>query len=470
MVLKSSHRRQSSFLPSAERLEPRVALSGGIDTSFGSGGRVTIPFNLGGDNNDTAQAVAALPDGKILVAGGADTGTTSTDSALGESAVVVRLNADGSLDTTFGQGGRVILPSPDPRQRLDKITAMAVQPDGAIVVVGTAEASLPPSDSPAGSLVFPGQDFSVARLNPDGSLDSSFGSGGQLLIGFNIGGDNNDTANGVALQPDGNIVVFGVAESGINNSMAAVARLNSDGSLDTSFANGGKLTMNFAFRNTHASTAVGGAIQPDGKIVIFGSAGSPPFSTAMAAARLNANGSLDTSFGSHGVVLVSGSKKGNLVAFSGTMQSDGKIVLAGTQFIAARDVPFVAVRLTGTGSIDHSFHKTGIATANFNRGGVNGDEAHGVVETSTGALVLGGLNWPKPPKFADFGAARLTSSGNLDKSFGKKGFTVIPFDLGGDKDDEAFAVAIQPDGKILLAGYAENKQRNTDFAVTRLLA
>ena len=78
---------------------------------------------------------------------------------------------------------------------------------------------------------------------------------------------------------------------------------------------------------------------------------------------------------------------------------------------------------------------------------------------------MGGLTWPKPPKFADFGATRLTSTGKLDKSFGKKGFTVIPFDLGGNKDDEAFAVAIQPDGKILLAGYAENNQHNTDIAV-----
>ena len=227
--------------------------------------------------------------------------------------------------------------------------------------------------------------------------------------------------------------------------------------------------MNFAYRNTHASTAVGGAIQPDGKIVIFGSAGSAPFSTAMAAARLNADGSLDSSFGSHGIVTVGGSKKGNLIAFSGTLQSDGKIVLAGTQYIAMRNVPFAAIRLNANGSIDRTFHKTGIATANFNRGGLNGDEAHGVIETSTGALVLGGLDWPKPPKFADFGAARLTSTGNLDKSFGKKGLMVIPFDLGGNKDDEAYAVAIQPDGKILLAGYATNSGRNTDLAVTRLV-
>jgi Domain of unknown function (DUF5122) beta-propeller len=85
-------------------------------------------------------------------------------------------------------------------------------------------------------------------------------------------------------------------------------------------------------------------------------------------------------------------------------------------------------------------------------------------------LVLGGLTWPKPPKFADFGAARLTPTGNPDKSFGKKGLTVIPFNLGGDKDDEAYALAIQPDGKVLLAGYAETKNGNSDIAVTRLLA
>ena len=159
---------------------------------------MTIPFNLGGDNNDIAQAVVALSNGKILVAGGVDTGTTPTDSSLGESAVVVRLNADGSLDTTFGEGGKVILPSPDPRRRLDKITAMTVQPDGDIVVVGTALRSVAPSAGSVGSFVDPGQDFSVARLNADGSLDTSFGTGGQLMIGFDIGGDNNDTANGVA--------------------------------------------------------------------------------------------------------------------------------------------------------------------------------------------------------------------------------------------------------------------------------
>ena len=256
--------------------------------------------------------------------------------------------------------------------------------------------------------------------------------------------------------------------------MAAVARLNADGSLDSSFANGGKLTLNFAFRNSHASTAVGGAIEPDGKIVIFGSAGTPPISTAMAAARLNSDGSLDSTFGSNGVETVGGSKKGNLMAASGVLQSDGKIVLAGVQYMSpdAERALFAVRASPPTGSVDRTFSASsgGIATANFNRGGQNGDVAYGIAQTTTGALVLGGTSWPKPPKFADFGAARLKTNGALDKSFGKKGLTVVPFNLGGNKDDEAFAMAIQPDGKILLAGYAENKARNTDIAVTRLLA
>jgi len=108
-----------------------------------------------------------LPDGQILVAGGADTGPTATDCALGESAVIARLNTDGSLDTTFGLGGKVLLLSPDPRERLAKITAMTVQPDGAIIVVGTAERSMPSTGAVPG-VFYPERDFLVARLNADG--------------------------------------------------------------------------------------------------------------------------------------------------------------------------------------------------------------------------------------------------------------------------------------------------------------
>ena len=292
-------RRNVRLVPCTEWLESRVALSGGLDPSFGSGDRVTLGGRGGGGGGGGGGAGAPGGGGRGARPAGRPPPPRPPPppAALGEGAVIARLNTDGSLDTTFGQGGKVILPSPDPRERLAKITAMAVQPDGSIIVVGATERSIPSTGAVPGVL-YPEQDFWTAKLNADGSLDTSFGTVGQVLVPFNIGGDDDDTANGVALQPDGKIVVFGTAEAGINNSMAAVARLNPDGSLDSSFANGGRFTLSFGYRNTHASAAVGGAIQPDGKIVIFGSASSAPLSTAMAAARLNSNGSIDTSFGS----------------------------------------------------------------------------------------------------------------------------------------------------------------------------
>ncbi len=163
--------------------------------------------------------------------------------------------------------------------------------------------------------------------------------------------------------------------------------------------------MSFGYRGSQISSAAGGAIQPDGKIVVFGSSGSQPRSTAMAAARLNPDGTLDPAFGSGGIATDGGSKRGNLAAFGGTLQADGKIVVTGTEYAGLASEPFAAVRFNTDGTVNRTFHKTGVAISNFNRGGYNGDEATGVVETAGGDLVLGGMTWPKPPKYADFGAA-----------------------------------------------------------------
>ena len=464
---KARARRLGRFVPRAERLECRIALSGGLDPTFGSSGRETIPINLGGDNNAIANTVAALPDGQILLAGGVGAAQPATATASGERAVVVRLNANGSLDPTFGAGGEAILPLPDPGSGFEVIKTMAVQPNGDIVVVGDAHGGIRTAIGvPIG--VYPPESFFVARLLPNGSLDPSFGNGGQEFIGFNAGGYEGEMASGVSLQTNGQIVFFGTVESDFGDSRAAVARLNPNGSLDSSFGSGGEVMVNFGFHNTQGSSAVGGAIQPNGQIVIFGSSGSGGFYSAMAAARLNANGTIDPSFGSNGVATVAGSKRGDLIAYSGLLQSDGKIIIAGTQYISMGDVPFAAVRLNSNGTIDRGFHKSGIATANFNRGGLNGDEATGIAETSSGELVLGGMTWPKPPKYAAFGAVSLTTAGKVDKSFGKKGFDVIPFNLGGNNDDEAYAESIDSNGNILLAGYAATPNGDV-MAVARLL-
>ena len=430
-----------------------MALSGGLDPSFGSGGRVTIPVGLGGANGSVATAVAALPDGQVLVAGYAGQSSGPGVTPISSSGVVARLDPAGSLDTSFGQGGFAVLPSPAAGHDSNQIEGMAVEGNGDIVVVETSQFS---------SLV-------VARFTPSGALDTSFGQGGQVRIPLEVGGSNQATASGVAVQPDGKIVVFRTAASSLSVSWAAVVRLDADGSLDSTFGQGGVSLVSFGYHGSQVSSAAGGAIQPDGKIVVFGSSGPQPFGTAMAAARLDADGSLDSSFGSGGIATAGGSRRGNLAAFGGTLQTDGKIVVTGTEYAGRANVPFAAVRFNADGTIDRTFHRTGVATANFHRGGFNGDDAHGVVETASGNLVLGGMTWPKPPKYADFGAAELTPSGQPDRGFARRGLLVIPFNRGGNNDDEAFAAGLEPNGEVLLAGYATVARNATDMAVVRLM-
>ena len=449
-----NRRRNALWVPCAEQLEPRLVLSAGLDPTFGAGGKVTIPISLSGANDSSATAVAALPDGQILVGGYEGSSPDSNSTPISSSGVVVRLNPNGSVDTSFGQNGFAILPSPASGANLNLIEGMAVEANGDIMVVETSQFS---------SLV-------VAKLTPSGALDTSFGQGGQVRIPVKVGGDNQATASGITVQPDGKIVAFGTSQNSLSVSWASVVRLDADGSLDSTFGQGGVSLVNFGYHGSQVNQSAGGAIQPDGKIVVFGSSGPQPFGTAMAAARLNADGSLDSSFGSGGISTVGGNRRGNLAALGGTLQSDGKIVVTGTEYAGRGNDPFAAVRFNSDGTIDRSFHKTGVATANFHRGGFNGDEAHGVVETASGNLVLGGMTWPKPPKYADFGAAELTPAGALDTRFAKKGLLVIPFNLGGNKDDEAFAATLEPNGEVLLVGYATVARNTTDMAVARLMA
>jgi uncharacterized delta-60 repeat protein len=197
----------------AERLEPRSLLSAGdLDPTFGIGGRVTL--DIPASAHEYAQAVVVQPDGRYVVAGTvAAVAGNSPLSAFG----VVRYHADGSVDSAFGQAGRAVISF----GHRTEASAVALAPDGKIVVVGNTNAF--EDDRPEGS------DFAVARLNPDGSLDRSFDGDGRRTIGF---GNWYYPASGVAVQADGKVVVVGSIG---DNRGVAVARLNLDASLDTTF-------------------------------------------------------------------------------------------------------------------------------------------------------------------------------------------------------------------------------------------
>jgi uncharacterized delta-60 repeat protein len=361
-----------------------LAAPGDLDSGFGTGGKTTIDFG----GTDRATHVALTPDGRIVVLG-------LTSATGGGDFAVVRLRSNGTPDPTFNGTGRESV-STGPTVN-DIGGGVVVQPDEKIIVSGQGNAT---------------QDFVIKSLNPDGSLDTSFGSGGTTSVDF--GGD--DIPNQMIRQPDGKLVLVGATGSA-GNQHFAVARLNADGSPDTSFGSGGKTTIDFGGDDT----AYGVAVQPDGKLVIAGQ-GDPDHE--MAVARLNADGTLDTSFGTDGEATVaSGGTSGGSsasAAYALALEPDGKIVLTGSNAIG-RGYQAVA-RLNTNGTLDTSFG-AGYGVVSLNYGASIPELALGIVVQPDGKLVVlgnGGVN-------NDFVLTRLSSAGVPDSGFGSGGALKVDF-------------------------------------------
>jgi uncharacterized delta-60 repeat protein len=335
--------------------------------------------------------------------------------------------ADGDLDTSFGTGGKVTtaIGSAD-----DTAYSVVLQSDGKIIAVGQ-------SDNGANT------DFAVVRYNADGSLDTSFDTDGKVTTAI---GSSNDNARSVVLQSDGKIVVVGNSWSSVYD--FAVVRYNADGSLDTSFSGDGKVTTQVG--GSLSDTAYSVVLQSDGKIIVAGTSDSD-----FAVVRFNADGSLDTSFDTDGKVTTPiGS--GTDEAYSVVLQSDGKIILSGYSVGANRD--FTVVRYNADGSLDTSFGTGGKVTTPIGSGN---DEANSVVLQSDGKIILSGYSVGAN---TDFAVVRYNADGSLDTSFDTDGKVTTAI---GSGTDEAYSVVLQSDGKIIAAGYSNNGPNNNDFAVVR---
>jgi uncharacterized delta-60 repeat protein len=380
--------------------------SGELDPSFGSGGVVVTSF--GGD--DFGNAIAIQPDGKIVAAGFSDPEGYYAPPVFALS----RYNPDGSLDAGFGTGGKVVSDLGGGEDFGGAAYAVAVQQDGKIVAVGFTE---PVSGGP--------RDFALARFQPDGTLDASFGNGGIVLT--NSGGSGE--AWGVAIQSDGKIVVVG--GGGTQDYDFVLARYTTEGALDTTFGSGGIVVTDIAGAG-RMDVARAVAIQQDGKIVAVGSSYASAGDVYFALARYNPDGSLDAGFGPGGAVLtLSGRDVGGASAVA--IQQDGRIVAAGEgtlDFPSGSD--FMLARYDADGTLDSSFGQGGIVLTN--PGG-----AGGVAIQPNGKIVAAGGGEE------GFALARYEPNGTLDTSFGQDG-------IAGGPQGGAAAVAIEPDGKLVAGG------------------
>jgi uncharacterized delta-60 repeat protein len=400
------------------------AADGDLDLTFGTAGKVTTSFG----GVDRAFGMAIQRDGKLVVTGVANQNSGSTFA-------LARYNNDGSLDPTFGAGGKVATTF---NGLGDEAHAVVIQNDGKIVVAGTATI-----DS-----VDRFRDFALARYNTDGSLDSSFGSGGKVTTDFL---EWFDVAYAIALQSDGRIVVAGAAQG--DAIFFALARYNADGSLDASFGTGGKVTTDFQGRLNQA-LAYSVLVQRNGKIVAAGRVDDTWSNFGLA--RYNVDGSLDSTFGSAGKVKTNFSgmnDEGKGLA----IQSDGKLLLAGSANFTSTTPDFALARYNADGTLDSSFGVSGKVITDFN---AVFEGANAIALQADRKIVIAGTAG------LGFGLARYNPDGSLDPSFGVQGKDITFFDRGCGGAD-AFAVAIQNDGKVIAAGDAFDCGTGFNFALAR---
>lgn len=397
-----------------------------LDTSFGTNGKVLTDVSGINDlsgNGDAVKNLIIQSDGKIVAVGDSYNGNNLYDFSL------ARYESNGVLDSNFGAGGVLMTDFGGS----DRFHGAVIQPDGKIIAAG-------------GSWIGGDGNLALVRYNTDGTLDTTFGIDGNGKVITDVGG--NESIIDISLLSNGKIMVVGQTNG--TPSGTFLARYTSDGLLDATFGTGG-IIIDSTIPQQYVS---GLSIQSDDKIVVAGNT-----SVDFMLVRYTASGTLDTTFDNDGKVLTDFG--GNDSAAAITIAPDGKIIVAGWS-LSTNYYTFALARFNTDGSLDTTFDSDGKLTTEF--GGLSNASGRTVSIQTDGKIVVAGyIRYINDiDKSSDFALARYNNSGSLDATFGENGLGTVDFDAN---IDSAYALSIQPDGKILAAGSSV-----ADFALVRLLA
>lgn len=419
--------------PSNAVVIARMSMSGVLDSNFGGGaGYVT-------------RLVGMIPDvTKVFVLNSGV--TTRTIYLIGKNnpsgipkLFLAKFNAAGTMDTTYGGGVGIVSTSigPNAEDIYDALPAIG----GKFLLTCASNPDNPNQDA----------DYTVVRyLFSTGLLDTNFGTGG--ILEYNVG-DLDADAKAVAIQSDGRTLISGDA-----NSVIGFARLNGNGTYDTSFGSNGKLL--FAVSNyachVHALTLL-----PDGRFLIAGSATINGKDNVLLA-RFLSNGVPDTTFGTTGVVTTAvGTNSAYAQAIR--LQNDGKILIGGGAPFSGQNA-FLVMRYMANGTLDTSWNGTGF---NVTGVGANGDQLAGVTVLADGKVMAGGYSVFGGNTAAKFSVTRYLTTGALDNAFGS--FGRLAFNVSPNNVDAAVAFFSQPDGKIVMTGYSFNSAlTDSDIGIARI--
>ena len=322
----------------------------------------------------------------------------------------------GTIDSSFGQAGIVITPTYS-----TFISDLAIQPDGKIISAGSFQNS-------------GYRDYAFARYNTDGTLDNTFGTDGIAIVAPS---PNHDELNAIRIQPDGKIIAAGYEETIFAKPGFCLVRLNSNGTLDASFGNGGIVTTSIDSNSCRAKSVL---VQNDGKILAAGTISNDAIQFRFLLTRYNPDGSLDISFGNDGIVITFND---NAFCYGIAMQQDGKIIAIGELNEVFND-DAILVRYNTDGTLDNSFGNNGILITDL-----GGHESiFDVIVQNDGKILVSGTAGSVGD--GDFLIMRYNSDGSFDNTFGSNG--VVTYSYTTTSDDGIANITLQNDGKIIVTG------------------
>ncbi len=394
-----------------------------LDPGFGDGGIVITQLNPN-NNNIAFNSIITTSDGKILTAGNG-----------AYSFALIKYNSSGLVDSSFGNNGRIIHSITNSVALGGSAQAIVEQADGKIVVAGYADMGSMGND-----------DIAVVRLNADGTLDNSFGNAGEAIFEIYY----RDKCWGIALQNDGKIVLCGDTKYG---GESLIMRLNSDGSLDTTFNKTGIFTTHYG---NYSESLEAILVRPDGKILAGGHT-QINSDLGFLLLQLLPNGTLDSNFGTNGAVITSGLGFGNDIA----LQHDGKIVMVGREIFSDGYI----VRYLPDGRIDSGFATNGIINIKHPLGNLGLETA---AIDANGKIYAAGFVYDGPSSNSDedMFIIRLDSTGKKDPFFGGSNGIVTSV---SPNTERTYSMCLQPNGKILTAGSVDIGQNIVNGVVMRYL-
>ena len=398
--------------------------------------------------NTSAAGVALQADGTIVV--GATTLPKVVSASAGDQhrGVVLRLTSNGRL---ANPAVTALANTPS------AVSSVSTARDGTIVVVGHGQPAEQSFD----------HHFLVARLLPNGALDPAFGGEGTVLANMRSGWRANDAARGIAIEGDGRVVVTGVASYALGplalGAYCATARLGQDGRLDRSFGDEGRVLTLVPGRTSCNGASV--FVGRDGRIIVAGNASSEVGPHHIVALRYLPSGALDPQFGRDGTVEL----QTEAVAWSAALDAQSRILAVGYELLGPIRTRILVARFDSDGNVDQSFGAGGVVSLH------DADVTQGLnaaaVQPDGKIVAVGTFGWSsaslptEPRKRYQIIVLRLDASGALDTSFADGGllFMASPrYQWGGE------TIAIQPDGKLLIAGFVFDEDRTHSIVLVRL--